>query len=64
MTRIIEIVVDSKGATTVQTKGFASSSCRDASRFIEQALGTRTAEHLTAEFHQGLSVEQHQQQRT
>ena len=33
------------------------------SRFIEQALGQRTGETLTAEFHQTTTVEQTQQQR-
>jgi hypothetical protein len=50
--RTIEIIVSPKGETSVQTKGFAGSSCRDASKFIEQALGQRTSEQLTAEFHQ------------
>jgi hypothetical protein len=50
--RTIEVTIDSKGETTVQTRGFAGSSCREASRFLEQALGERTAEQLTAEFHQ------------
>jgi hypothetical protein len=48
----IEIVVSPSGEVSVQTKGFAGSSCRDASRFIEEALGKRTREQLTAEFHQ------------
>ena len=39
--KIIEITINAKGETTVQTKGFAGGSCRDASRFIEQALGQR-----------------------
>ena len=51
MSRIIEIIVPT-GETTVQTKGFAGQSCRDASKFLEQALGQRTDERLTAEFHQ------------
>jgi hypothetical protein len=50
--RTIEIIVSPKGETTVETKGFAGSSCREASKFIEQALGQRTSEQLTAEFHQ------------
>ena len=58
----IEIIVSPKGETQVQTKGFAGSSCRDASRFIEQALGKRTGEKLTAEFHQAESVRQTNQQ--
>jgi hypothetical protein len=42
--RTIEIIVSPKGETTVQTKGFAGSSCREASKFIEQALGQRTGD--------------------
>ena len=42
----------------VTTKGFAGSSCREASRFIEKTLGQRTGERLTNEFH----VQQTQQQ--
>jgi hypothetical protein len=56
--RTIEIIVSPKGETTVQTKGFAGSSCREASKFIEQALGQRTGERLTAEFHQQAAVQQ------
>ncbi len=50
--RTIEIIVDTKGATTVQTRGFQGASCRDASRLIEQALGQKTGERLTTEFYQ------------
>ncbi len=50
--KIIEILVNSKGETTVTTRGFAGQSCRDASKFIEQALGQRTGEQLTTEFHE------------
>ena len=64
MSRIIEIIVSTKGETTVTTKGFAGQSCRDASKFIEQALGQRLDEQLTAEFHQAADSQQTQQQRT
>ena len=40
MTKTIEIIVRPTGETSVQTKGFAGASCREASRFIEEALGT------------------------
>ena len=50
--KTIEITVDSKGQSKVETKGFSGGECREASRFVEQALGTRSAETLTAEFHQ------------
>jgi hypothetical protein len=62
--KTIEITITAKGETSVQTKGFAGSSCRDSSRFIEQALGQRIDEQLTAEFHQAMTVEQTQQQRS
>ena len=50
--KTIEITVDPKGQSKVQTRGFAGGECREASRFVEQALGTRSAETLTAEFYQ------------
>ena len=37
--KTIEIIVSSTGQTQVETKGFAGSECRDASRFLEEALG-------------------------
>lgn len=64
MSKTIEITVSPKGETAVTTKGFAGSSCRDASKFIEQALGQRIDEQLTAEFHQTAAVDQQQQQRS
>ena len=48
----IEIVVEPDGSTTVETRGFVGPSCREASAYIERALGTTTGETLTAEFHQ------------
>jgi hypothetical protein len=62
--RRVEITVSPTGETTLETKSFAGSSCRDASRFIEEALGQRTGEKLTAEFHQTQSAEQANCQRT
>ena len=49
----IEITVSPKGETTVETKGFTGNSCREASRFVEEALGRPTSERLTAAFYQG-----------
>jgi hypothetical protein len=56
--RAIEITVDPKGATRIETKGFTGGSCREASRFVEEALGRTTAERLTAAFHAGQEVRQ------
>ena len=50
--KTIEITVDTRGQTKIETRGFSGGECREASRFVEQALGTRSAETLTAEFHQ------------
>lgn len=50
-TRTIEITVSPHGQTRVQTKGFAGASCRDASRFIENALGLGLSDQATAEMH-------------
>lgn len=58
MTKIIEIVISPTGETVVQTKGFTGLSCQDASRLLEQSLGTRTCETLTAEFHQAAEAQQ------
>ena len=58
MSKVIEITVNPKGETTVQTRGFAGAECREASRVVEQALGQRTAEQITAEFYQGQQAAQ------
>ena len=63
MSKTIEIVVLPTGQTQVQTKGFVGSECRQASEFIEKALGQRTSEQLTSEFHQQASQQQSNQQR-
>jgi hypothetical protein len=56
--KIIEITVDSKGQTKIETRGFTGGECREASRFIEQALGQRTDEKLTAEFRENQTTDQ------
>ena len=50
--RTIEVTVDPRGETKVETKGFTGASCRDAGRFVEEALGRPTSERLTAAFYQ------------
>lgn len=50
--QIIEVVISPRGEARVETKGFTGSSCRQASRFLEQALGATASEKLTAEFYQ------------
>jgi hypothetical protein len=53
LSKVIEITVGPKGETKVETRGFIGGECREASRFVEQTLGSRSAESLTAEFYQG-----------
>jgi hypothetical protein len=56
--RIIEITIDTKGQSKVETRGFTGGECREASKFIEQALGQRTDEKLTTEFYEGQTTDQ------
>lgn len=58
MNKIIEIIVAPNGQARVETKGFVGSDCRQASQFIERALGQQTDEHLKAEFYQTSIVNQ------
>jgi hypothetical protein len=60
--KTIKIIVSPKGETSLETKGFAGAECREASRFIEEALGKRQSEQLTGEFHASQSVQQNARQ--
>jgi len=62
MPQIIEVTVSPQGETTVQTKGFIGSACQEASRFVEQALGTSTSDRKTAEFYASTPTQQQVQQ--
>ena len=64
MKKIIEVIVAPSGETKVETKGFVGTECRDASRFIEQALGQQTGENLTTEFYQRQQITQQQREET
>ena len=56
--KIIRVIVGPRGETRIETKGFSGPECREASRFIEQALGQPVSEQLTAEFYQSQSTDQ------
>ena len=60
--KTIEIIISPTGQSRVETKGFTGAECRDASRFIEQAIGQQTSEILKAEFYQSASSQQQVQQ--
>ena len=60
--KTIEIIVAPNGQSKVETKGFTGSECRDASRFVELAIGQQTNEILKSEFHQTATAQQQVQQ--
>ena len=62
MNKRIEIVIDTKGSTNIETKGFAGVECVEASRFIEQALGKKAKERKTPEFYANTSVQTQEEQ--
>lgn len=60
--KTLEVTVRPDGKTTIETRGFVGNECRQASESLEDALGQRTSEKLTAEFHQ-VSTSQQQTER-
>lgn len=54
----IEIIVTPTGETSVQTKGFTGPSCRESSKFIEQALGVVQSDVPTPEMYQSQIAQQ------
>ncbi len=56
------VIVSTQGQTRVETKGFSGSTCRDATRFIEHALGKVASEKLTDDFYRQTEAESLRQQ--
>jgi hypothetical protein len=62
MTRTIEIVISPTGEATLQIKGFAGAECREASKFLERALGQVVDDRPTAEMYaQAQAIQQNRQ---
>ena len=55
--KTIDIIFSTDGQSRIETRGFTGSRCKDASRFLEAALGKVSSEQLTAEYLQSV---QHQ----
>jgi hypothetical protein len=55
LNQVIEVIVSPTGDTKIETKGFTGNDCRQASAALEQALGTKANERLTAQFYQSQS---------
>jgi Protein of unknown function (DUF2997) len=58
--KTIEVIITPDGKSRVETNGFTGSDCREASRFLEKALGQSTHEQLKPEFHQVATKQQQQ----
>jgi hypothetical protein len=61
-TKTIEITVSPEGATSIKTSGFTGSSCKDATRELEHALGVSGRESLLPEFYSHAQSEERLQQ--
>jgi len=48
--KTITITVSPEGSISIKTAGFTGSSCRDATRDLERALGVSGREHLLPEY--------------
>ncbi len=59
----IEITVTPEGETSVETRGFAGPACKAASKPYEVALGAKSTERLTPEYHANATVAQPAEQR-
>ena len=55
----IEITVSPEGATSIKTSGFSGSSCKDATRDLEKALGVAGRESLQPEFYAQTNAGEH-----
>jgi hypothetical protein len=61
-TKTIEVTVSPEGATSIKTSGFTGSSCRDATRDLERALGLAGKESLLPEYYGKTDTGEHLQQ--
>lgn len=61
MSQQITVEIDSTGATTVTTTGFAGAACKQATAALEKALGNVTRDERTPEFYQQQNANRPQQ---
>ena len=59
----ITITISPTGQTTVATSGYRGKSCKDATRQLEQALGTVESDRKSPEYYQPQATGQQVQQR-
>lgn len=58
--KTIDVIVSPDGASRVETSGYTGETCRQASEFLEQALGVKASETLKAEYFQAEVRDQQQ----
>ncbi len=61
--KTIEVIVSPDGSSRVETNGYSGSDCRQASEFLEQALGSRQSERTKSEFFVQADATEQQQAR-
>ncbi|TWT56542.1 DUF2997 domain-containing protein [Allorhodopirellula solitaria] len=61
--KTIEVIVGPDGESRLETNGYGGSDCRQASEFLEQALGSRQSERLKPEFYAQADAREQQQAR-
>jgi hypothetical protein len=52
MTKTIEVIVSASGEINIDAVGFKGADCEQATRFLEEALGTVQQKQRKPEFHQ------------
>ncbi len=58
--KTIQIIISPEGKAVLETHGFQGTQCQEASRFLEQALGSTSSETLTSPFYQNTATSQQQ----
>jgi hypothetical protein len=58
--KMIEVLIDTKGGISMETKGFAGEACREATRELERSLGLVTRDQQTPEMFLASTQSQHQ----
>jgi hypothetical protein len=58
--KVIEVIIDTQGGVSMETKGFAGIACREATQELERALGIVTRDQHTPEMFHAAQQSQHQ----
>jgi len=64
MNKTIEVTVSPTGDVFIDAIGFQGPDCEQATRYLEEALGTLTTRKRKAEYHQRQANKQHQRTNT